>query len=103
MSSYDIENYLSYDKAVGMYDSLSNDFIARLKKIPVSRSIDLKNRMLDAISKEIYGTELLWWVLSFYNDILDPLNMNRLTIYAPSREDLEAFLLGERMSNVSGK
>lgn len=100
VSIYDIENYLVYYEDKGIYDSLANEFITELRDLPVWREFPRKNRLLDEISKELYETELLWWVLQWYNNILDPLEDNNNGLQAPQLQDIETLLLKYKTANA---
>ncbi len=102
ISVYDIENYIPYSEDEGIYDTLSNDFIKDLRLLPVWREVPQKNRLLDEISKELYETELLWWVLQWYNNILDPLEESTKGIQAPELSEIENLLIKYKTLNAQG-
>ena len=55
--------------------------------------------MLDDLSYSIYGTENLWWILGFYNNIIDPINTEVEKIFIPNTDKLESLIL----SHFEGK
>jgi len=46
----------------------------RLKDLPPEGIFPVKHHLLriDQISFEIYGSTRYWWILLFYNDLIDP-------------------------------
>lgn len=103
MSVYNIENYQDFDPQIGIHDTLKDEFFDELRALPVWKMVPVQDRLLDDLSKSLYETELLWWTLMYYNDILDPLSFNGLTIQAPSKSDLETLLLKYKVSRANSQ
>lgn len=91
---YDLSRYLYYDEELGIHDIQSGTFINRLRELPIDKIITINsNELLDEISKKVYKTEKLWWVVGIYNNILDPMNISLQNINIPSLSDVEDLFL----------
>lgn len=90
---YDLAKYLDYNDELGIYDTQSGTFITKLRNLPIDRVININNELLDEISKKVYNTERLWWVIGIYNNIIDPLNIPSQSINIPSLSDIEDLFL----------
>lgn len=95
MNKYNIENYIHYEEKLGIYDYLkSSKFINELRDLDFETTVIRENREIDEISLEVYDTELLWWVITIYNNIIDPLDLpSNLILYVPSKSDIEKLFL----------
>lgn len=90
---YDMAKYLDFDKELGIHDTQSGTFISKLKLLPIDKIININNELLDEISKKVYNTERLWWVIGIYNNILDPMNISSRNINIPALSDIEDLFL----------
>ena len=96
---YDLGNYAKYFQYPFLHDFTASEFIRKLREIPYQSFIQNQNRMLDDLSYSIYGTENLWWILGFYNNIIDPINTEVEKIFIPNTDKLESLIL----SHFEGK
>jgi len=92
---YNIENYIYFDEELGIYDYLhSSKFINELKALDFEKAEIKGNKEVDELSLDMYGTEVLWWVIAIYNDIIDVSNLSsETTLYVPSKSSLEKLFL----------
>lgn len=100
---YDIESYQDFDEDIGIHDTLGDSFFDELRALPLQNQFERNNRLLDEISKDLFETELLWWVLQYYNDILDPLELDNTQMQSPSLNDIEALLLKYKVIRAASK
>ncbi len=96
LSIYDISHYLTVDPVTGYADFLMSEFLVNLKELPTAKFINVSNEFLDAVSHKEYGTEQLWWVLAYYNDIIDPMNPGVVVVRIPDLYDIENLMLRYR-------
>lgn len=50
-------------------------------------TIEYRNR-LDLIAYKVYENVELWWIIAYYNNIVNPLNFTNLKLKIPSYTDL---------------
>lgn len=94
--SLDIKQFFLYINQVSEYDILTSniDLIKKLKNLPTEKVVDVNNRMLDAIAYDVYGDESLWWVLLYYNSIVDGITVDEKNqISIPNRAAVESLLI----------
>lgn len=97
LNPYGIEKYLFYHETTGVYDDLTSEVIGDIRKLPLEGVIRRSsNDLLDLLSQRIYGEERLWFVLAYYNDIIDPLDFTVSNIEYPSKTDVEELFLDRR-------
>lgn len=89
---YDIATYFEKNN-LNILTFSDSKFVNRLKELPYSNSVTSNNVLLDSISFDQYGTELLWWVIALYNDILDPLSTGLIDLRIPDLSALENLML----------
>lgn len=90
---YDIANFGVFHEELGIYNFVNSKLVEELKSLSYETSQPANNRLLDSISYDYYKTELLWWIIGFYNDIIDPMVTNNVSIYLPSLADVEVLLM----------
>lgn len=90
---YDLHNYLTHNVEREIHDFVTSSFINDVKKLGFSDSMNYSNELLDQISYHYYGTELLWWAIAFYNDIIDPMIITNRILYIPNRTELDSLLI----------
>lgn len=92
---YDIKNYFPYNEDLGIMDYACPDItlVNKLKELPFQKKVVVNRELLDSISHKVYGTEKLWWVLSLYNNIIDPFITEELELSIPSLSDIEFILI----------
>lgn len=89
---YDISNYFQMEDG-NIINFYNNEFIKKLKSINYSASTLNSNQLLDQLSHKHYGTELLWWIIALYNDIIDPINYGSIEVKIPDLSAVENLLL----------
>lgn len=79
--TYEIYNYLPVINDILPVTSIFQKYISKYPKSNTLKlSSNLKNR-IDLISKEIYGTPHLWWIICLYNNIIDPEKFDLNEVY----------------------
>jgi len=96
---FEFENYFPYKD--GVYDILGNDFIKKLQALPVDDTYKYNNEDLDYVAWKVYGIEDAYWIIGFYNNIIDPYNISNQTdiLYIPALEDVIDLLLEYQQGN----
>ena len=91
---YDPSSHFSFHEDLGIYDfNQESKFIESLKNLTYKRVVPYNNQLLDEISFDNYQTELLWWVIYIYNDLIDPFVINKTQLYIPALTDIENLLV----------
>jgi hypothetical protein len=88
---YDLSKFMQF--TVDCYDPLNGYFINRLKSLQprIKYNVQTDEHRPDRISKKVYGTPFLFWIVMLYNDIYDPDEIVAdLTLQLPSQEDLNS-------------
>lgn len=88
---YDIATY--FINSNGLITFSNSKFMALLKELPYNTTITSNNSLLDAISYRYYDTELLWWIIALYNDIIDPMNTGLIDLRIPDLSGVEDLLV----------
>jgi len=92
--------FFVYNNELGIYDYLANDFISKIKELPVLSVVNTNNRILDEIAHDELNNIDVWWILGIYNDIVDPINIKRTTINIPDISHITTLLLKYIESNT---
>lgn len=91
---YDIANYFPFHDSLGIYDiSSSQPFYQVIKSVNYSKVLSVNSELLDSISYKVYETELLWWVLAIYNDIIDPISIGSVQLKIPDFNEVETAMI----------
>lgn len=91
---YDIGNYFPFHESLGIYDiSSSQPFYQVIKSVNYSKVLSVNGELLDSISYKVYETELLWWVLAIYNDIIDPITIGSVELKVPNFSEVESAMI----------
>ncbi|BES79815.1 hypothetical protein YerA41_184c [Yersinia phage YerA41] len=91
---YDVGNYFPFDATLGIYDiSSSQPFYQVIKSVTYSKVLSVNGELLDSISYKVYDTELLWWVLAIYNDIIDPISIDSVDLKIPNFSEIESAMI----------
>ena len=80
-----------------LYDLNSSKVFKKIKTLnPAISHILLQDETMESVCLAEYGNPDLWWVISLYNDILDPFNpqAQKSIVYLPDKTDLYNFMLG---------
>lgn len=88
---FDQAKYLP--KINGKFDTLSSPFLRKLRTLSTSTTKRYNNVHLDEISLDQYGTESLFWVVGYYNKIINPYIEGAVVISLPSLSDIESLML----------
>lgn len=97
LDPYSLERYMYFHETTGIYDDLGGEVIGDIRRLPLEGVIRRSsNDLLDLLSQRIYGDERLWFVLAYYNDIIDPLDYTVSNIEYPSKADVEELFLDSR-------
>jgi len=99
MDIFYIENYFPYKS--GIYDLIGNNFIKKLKQIPVIEYYEANNEELDYIAWKFLGNENAYWIIGLYNDIINPFSVSGI-IKIPEKSELLTFLQ-EELRNATNK
>jgi hypothetical protein len=77
LHKYDRSRYIPYNGDIDDYDELSSSFLRKLRNLPASGYITVTEdkKDLDLLAYQIYGVELMWWIIADYNGISDPFSL----------------------------
>lgn len=98
---FDLAKFLNYEDG---FDPLTSSFLQNLKALPVKGyySIQSEEGRPDLVSTRIYGDSNLWWVVLFYNNLLESEELVvGTTVSYPSLERLEDFLFSLRAKGIA--
>ena len=91
-SRFDFSKFMHWN--IDNYDPLTSNMLFKLKDIPVGGRyvISGEEGRPDLISYRIYGDVQYWWLLMFYNKILDPEDLiNGMVLQYPDADELDTF------------
>jgi hypothetical protein len=69
---FDLAKFIEYVDEHLSYDVLNSEFLFKLRSVkPISEiTISAKDEFLpDGIAYQIYGNELFWWIILYYNGL----------------------------------
>lgn len=90
-SRYDLERFIAYTNT--NHDILDSYFLQALKKVPFTgeTAITTEEGRPDLLANTIYGNPNYWWILMYYNSLVDPSELiSGMVIKYPAISDLES-------------
>jgi len=77
----------------GIYDELKSELLQKVLNLPLYKIVKA-DKPLDYIAKEELGKETYWWILAYYNNIINPLNLSHLdNINIPEKTELDSLMV----------
>lgn len=92
---YDLSRFIDMDDK-GAFDVLNSYFLYQLPKLPAAGSfvVQTEANRPDMLSYKIYGATQYWWVVMWYNHLLQPKDIrNGMTVRYPSLSAIEQLYL----------
>lgn len=86
---YDLSRFIDNNNGIHQFN---NKLIKSIKSIPKFSDTKVTGVLrLDNISKSLYGSYQLWWILAIYNNLLNPIttNYNSKELKYPSYSSIE--------------
>ena len=97
-----LKDFLIYVPQTNNFDIMNANLklTQSIKALRIWKVVNRDNRLLDAIAYDEYGDENYWWVILYYNSIVDPFTMDGKTqISLPYKTEIDSLYINLKQSN----